>query len=184
MKLVLGNIVQMDTDAIVCPAHADLQPIPGIREAVFQAADGKLLRKYCREKGRRRSGGAVITPSCGLPCRYIVHAVGPGWYSGRESDRRLFAACYAAALQAAHIYRCRSVALPLMFSGESHLPRFQALTIVCQVVDAFEKHHPDMDIQLVLYKKSIYDLAEKIYARVKDGTLKTDRKLFPGTFDL
>ena len=179
MDLVLGDIVHMETDAIACPSHSDLRPMPGIREAVFRAADGEKLRKLCKEKGRCPIGKVVITPSCGLPCRYILHVVGPGWYSGREADRRMFASCYQHALHVAHLYQCRSVALPLMFSGEPHLPRAQALTIVLQVIGEFEQHHPDMQVSLVLYKPSIYHLAEKLYARLQEGTLSDGRRHFP-----
>ena len=183
MLLKLGDIVTMATDAIACPAHSDLKSIPGIREAVFRAADTEKLKKLCKAKGRCGIGKAVITPSCGLNCKYIIHVIGPGWYSGREADRRLFAACYLHALHAAQVYQCRTVALPLMFSGDSHIPRAQALAIVCQVVAEFEKHHPDMEITLVLYKESIYRLAEKIYTGMQNGTLIPDRKLFPRSWD-
>ena len=182
MKLVCGDVVQMQVDAIACPAHSDLRSTPGIREAVFRAADGQKLKKLCREKGGCPIGHAVLTPSCGLPCRYIIHVVGPGWYSGREPDRRMFACCYVQALHLAHLYRCRTVALPLMFSGDLHLPRAQALAIVCQVVTEFEHRHPDMEISLVLYKQSIYQMAEKIYASYLGGTLVPDRKLLPRTW--
>ena len=162
MKLVLGNIVKMKTDAIVTPAHSDLKPSPGIREAIFKAADTKLLEAYCKKIHHCRIGHAVVTPSFGLPCKYIIHVVGPGWYSGRKNEHYLFAECYTRALHKATLCHCRSVALPLMFSGDFHLPRSQALRIVKQVVIHYEKLHPDLEIHLVLYKESIYHLASKI----------------------
>ena len=164
MQLLLGDITEMTADAIAIPAHTDLKPTPGISEAVFRAADGKALLAACQKFGRCRMGQAVVTPSCGLPCKYIIHVAGPGWYSGHKSERLLFADCYLQALQKARAYHCRSIALPLMFSGEYHIPRAQALTIVFQVVRQFEKTHPDLDIALVLYKESIYQLAQRLSA--------------------
>lgn len=162
MKLILGDIIQMNTDAIVAPSHSDLKPSPGIREAIFKAADTKLLESYCQKIKHCRIGHAVITPSCGLPCKYIIHVVGPGWYSGRKSELFLFAECYTRALHKATLCHCKSVALPLMFSGDFHLPRTSALQIVNQVITHYEKLHPDLTIYLVLYKESIYRLAKKI----------------------
>ena len=162
MKLILGNIVDMKTDAVVTPAHSDLRPIPGISEAIFKAADTKELTEHCRRIGHCRIGHAVVTPSCGLPSKYIIHVVGPGWYSGHKSERMLFAECYTKALHKATAFHCNSIAIPLMFSGEFHLPRSQALSIVKQVIHHYEEVHPKLDIYLVLYKESIYQLALKI----------------------
>ena len=168
MQLVVGNIEDMGTDAIVAAAHSDLRPAPGISESIFAAADREALTQACRKIGRCKIGHAVVTPSCGLPCRYIIHVAGAGWYSGKRSERLLFANCYLQALTKASALRCRSVALPLMFSGMYHLPREQAIHIVCQVVQHFEAVHPEMKIVLVLYTQGIYRLAERIFRRVTE----------------
>lgn len=165
MHLILGNIEHMHTDAIATSAHTDLKPSPGISECIFKAADTKRLKMHCARAGRCHVGSVVVTPSCGLPSKYILHVVGPDWYSGQKSEQLLFAECYARALHKAYLYECKSVALPLMFSGEYHVPRAQALALVCKVVLAFERSHPDMDIYLVLYKQSIYEMARRIYAQ-------------------
>ena len=162
MRLILGDIVDMNTDAIVTAAHSDLRPAPGISQAVFEAADTEKLTAACRKLGRCRIGRAVVTPSCGLPCRYIIHVAGAGWYSGRESDRQLFQDYYAHALQKALAFHCRSVAMPLMFSGSFHIPRAEALLLVAQVISRFEADCPGMEIRLVLYKQSIYDTAVRV----------------------
>ena len=100
-----------------------------------------------------------MTPSCGLPCKYIIHVAGSGWYSGHENDLQLFRDCYRSALQKAYFYRCKSVALPLMFSGSMHVPRAKALRLVAEEIAQFEKDFSGMEIMLVLYKQSIYDAA-------------------------
>lgn len=162
MRLVIGDITKMNTDAIVNAAASDLKPCEGICRAIFNAADTKKLVAACKAAGRCRIGEAVVTPSCGLPCKYIIHAVGTGWYaSGRRADL-LFAECYRHALQKAFLYHCKSVAVPLMFSGDFHLPRPEAIRIAGSVIRAFEKEHRGMEIILVLYNKSIYEMAVKI----------------------
>ena len=162
MKLVLGDITKMDTDAIVNAAATDLKPCEGICQAIFRAADEQALLAACKKLGHCPIGKAVVTPSCGLPCKYIIHVAGAGWYSGHNNDRQLFKDCYLHALQKAVAYRCRTVALPLMFSGSMHVPRAEALRLVGEVISQFEEQYPRMEISLVLYKQSIYDTACRV----------------------
>ena len=83
MRLILGDITKMETDAIVNAANSDLKPCSGICSAVFAASDSEKLLAACRKIGRCDIGKAVVTPSFGLPCKYIIHVAGVGWYSGR-----------------------------------------------------------------------------------------------------
>ena len=162
MKLVLGDITTMKTDAIVNAAATDLKPCEGICQAIFNAADRNALRAACKKIGHCPIGRAVVTPSCGLNCKYIIHVAGAGWYSGHGNERQMFKDCYLHALQKARAYHCRTLAMPLMFSGSMHLPRVEALKLVGEVVSQFEDAYPQMEIQLVLYKKSIYDTAVRV----------------------
>ena len=163
MKLVLGDITKMDTDAIVNAAATDLRPCEGICQAIFRAADTEALTEACRKIGHCPMGRAVVTPSCGLPCRFIIHVAGCEWYSGYDNDRRIFQDCYTHALQKAYAYGCKSVAVPLMFSGSMHIPRTEALRLVGEVISRFEAICPGMEIFLVLYKQSIFDTAQRVF---------------------
>ena len=165
MKLILGDITKMDTDAIVNAAVPDLRPCQGICQSIFNAADTEALLAACKKIGHCRLGQAVVTPSFGLPCKYIIHVAGAEWYSGHIQDRELFEDCYFHALQKAYTYHCRTVAVPLMFSGCLHIPRPEALKLVGQVIRRFEAGYPGMEIRLVLYKQSIYDLACRVLAK-------------------
>lgn len=171
MKLVLGDITKMKTDAIVNAASTDLRPCEGICQAIFRAADTKALMEACRRIGHCPMGMAVVTPSCGLPCRLIIHVAGCEWYSGHDNDRRIFQDCYLHALQKAFASGCKSVAVPLMFSGSMHIPRAEALRLVGEVITGFEAVCPGMEIYLVLYKQSIYDTAQRVLALDEEKTM-------------
>ena len=162
MKLVLGDITKMETDAIVNAASTDLRPCEGICQAIFNAADTRALLAACKQVGHCPMGRAVVTPSCGLACKYIIHVAGAGWYSGHGNDRRIFQDCYVHALQKAYAFHCKTVAIPLMFSGSMHIPRIEALRMVVDVITRFEKDCPNMEIYLVVYKQSIYDTAVRV----------------------
>ena len=167
MHVVLGNIIRMETDAIVNAAASDLKPCEGICKAIFDAADTMKLMRACKQVRHCRIGDAVVTPSCGLPCKYIIHVAGVGWYTGGRQAKLLFAQCYQRALQKAYLYHCKSVAIPLMFSGDFHLPRPEAIRIAASVIAGFEKNHPNMDITLVLYNKAIYETAVKLLTELQ-----------------
>ena len=134
MRIVLGDITKMDTDAIVNAAVSDLSPCPGICSAIFAAADTEELKKACRKIGRCRIGHAVVTPSCGLPSKIIFHVAGAGWYGGVQRERMLLEECYRRALQKALLYNCRTVAVPLIFSGDCHMPRAESIRIASSVL--------------------------------------------------
>ena len=79
--LWMGNIVNIATDAIVNAANTELKRTPGICEAIFAAADSAKLEEACRRHGHCPIGHSVMTPSFGLPARYIIHVAGPGWFA-------------------------------------------------------------------------------------------------------
>ena len=162
MRIVLGDITKMDTDAIVNAAVSDLSPCPGICSAIFAAADTEELKKACRKIGRCRIGHAMVTPSCGLPSKIIIHVAGAGWYGGVQRERMLLEECYRRALQKALLYNCRTVAVPLIFSGDCHMPRAASLRVAGAAIADFCQRHPSMEVTLVLYRQSIYDMAKRI----------------------
>ena len=113
-------------------------------------------RRHCE---RRRHGSAALP---GLPCRYIIHVAGPGWYGGEPRERFLLAGCYQNALHKAYLCSCRRVAVPLIFSGDCHMPRAASLRVAGAAIADFCQRHPSMEVTLVLYRQSIYDMAKRI----------------------
>ena len=157
MRIVLGDITKMDTDAIVNAAVSDLSPCPGICSAIFAAADTEELKKACRKIGRCRIGHAMVTPSCGLPSKIIIHVAGAGWYGGVQRERMLLEECYRRALQKALLYNCRTVAVPLIFSGDCHMPRAESIRIAGKVI-----------------REGVYEMARRLLAQDKPDSTEAD----------
>lgn len=157
-----GNIVRVTTDAIVNAANTELTRAPGVCEAIFAACDSAKLEQACRRYGHCAIGHAVITPAFGLPSQYIIHVAGAGWFGGAERERLLLADCYRCAMAKALSAGCKSIAFPLIFSGEYHIPREDAIRIAGNAITAFTRRHPELDVVLVLYKPGIYAMAKRI----------------------
>ena len=110
------------------------------------------------------TGQAKITPAFDLPCRYVLHTVGP-IVSGRVTaqNKELLASCYRSCLELAAENGLESVAFCCISTGEFHFPNEQAAEIAVQTVQAFLKKQTSV-------KKVIFnvfkDMDKKIYERL------------------
>ena len=92
----------------------------------------------------------LVLPCCGGKVR-----------SPEEAVRQL-ADCYRRAMTRAVTSGCKSIAFPLIFSGEYHIPREEAIYIAGQAITDFIRRSPALDVVLVLYKPGIYLMAKRI----------------------
>lgn len=128
MVIKLVDITTVPVDAIVNAATEDLMPTAGVSGAIHRAAGPELL-EACRRAGHCAVGHAVITPAYALPCRYVVHTVGPVWQGGGAGEAELLRSAYREALRLAHNHRSESVALPAISAGISGYPLHEAAAI-------------------------------------------------------
>src|SRR5437762_11667013 len=92
LKLVVGDIVRVQADAIVNAANSALAGGGGVDGAIHRAGGSSIMAE-CREIGGCPTGSAVATTAGRLPARYVFHAVGP-IYHGTDEDERLLANAY------------------------------------------------------------------------------------------
>ena len=97
-----------------------------------------------------------------------------GWYGGVQRERMLLEECYRRALQKALLYNCRTVAVPLIFSGDCHMPRAESIRIAGKVIREFEVRHPDIEVTLVLYQEGVYEMARRLLAQDKPDSTEAD----------
>ena len=163
-QIVRNDIVNMRVDAIVNTAN----PLPvvgaGTDARIHEAAGPKLLQ--ARQKiGAIPVGQAAVTRGYGLPCKYVIHTVGPVWQDGTGGEELLLRSCYDMALAAAVKSGCKSVAFPLISSGHYGFPRDKALQVAIGAFSSFLTER-EMQIYLVVFDKVSYQLSEKLFENV------------------
>lgn len=126
VEAVRGDITTSQLDAIVNAANAALLGGGGVDGAIHAAAGPRLLEecRRLRETAYPRGlpvGQAVATGAGDLPCRWVIHTVGPNWHRG-ERDPQLLASCYTASLAEAARVGARSIAFPAVSAGNGWDP--------------------------------------------------------------
>ena len=147
-----GDITTLAVDAIVNAANSQMLgcfvPCHGCIDNAIHSAAGMELRQACAQLMARQgheepTGQAKLTPGYHLPCRYVLHTVGPiitGPVTGR--DQALLASCYRACLALAEAHGLASVAFCCISTGEFHFPNDLAAQIAVDTVSAWQRDHP------------------------------------------
>ena len=161
IKLIREDITRMSVDAIVNPSNEILIPGGGVDLAIHRAA-GSRLAEACARLGGCLPGQARLTPGYGLPCRFVIHTVGPVWQGGDNGEEQTLRACYTEALSLAKKRHCRSIAFPLIASGANGCPKERVLRIAMEAIGAFLQN-ADMTVYVVVYDKTAYRISETLY---------------------
>ena len=131
-----------------------------IRDSIHTFA-GVQLRLACAElmqqQGREEeTGRAKITPAFNLPCRYVLHTVGPivgGWLTKQEQE--LLASCYRSCLELAEQNHIKSIAFCCISTGEFHFPNEKAAEIAIQTVNEYrERTNSKIEVIFNVFKET------------------------------
>lgn len=174
-RLVLwrGDITTLKADAIVNAANSALRgcfvPCHSCVDNIIHSTSGIQLRLACdqlmKEQGYDEpTGKAKITPAYNLPCRFVLHTVGPvvsGFLT--EEHCRLLADCYQSCLKLASQNHVKSIAFCCISTGEFHFPQEEAAKIAIKTVNSYLQ--TDTQIERVIFnvwKQTDYDIYKKL----------------------
>ncbi len=144
MKLISGDITQLEVDAIVNAANPSLLGGGGVDGAIHRAA-GPELKAYCRKCGGARHGEAKISPGFNLPARYVIHAVGPVWKGGNQGEEETLRKAYLNSLKLASQHGIKSIAFPNISTGVYGFPKKKAADIAIGTVKEYLTLHPEIE---------------------------------------
>lgn len=174
-----GDITTLECDGIVNAANSQMLgcfcPNHGCIDNAIHSFAGVQLRLACarlmeKQGHEEETGSAKITPAYNLPCRYVLHTVGPIIHGPiTQRDRDMLASCYRSCLETAEQNGLKTLAFCCISTGEFHFPNHIAAEIAVQTVKEYkEQTHSEIGVIFNVFK----ELDHKIYRKL----LRADRQ--------
>lgn len=168
-----GDITTLACDAIVNAANGGMlgcfYPCHGCIDNAIHTFSGIQLRLACAEQMKKQGhdeppGKAKITSGFNLPCKYVIHTVGPIVHGKvRRRDEELLASCYQSCMELAEGHGLESVAFCCISTGEFHFPHDRAAQIAVRTVREYmERTRKEMKIIFNVYKDIDYQIYQKL----------------------
>lgn len=176
MQIWQGNITRLKVDAIVNAANSQMLgcflPLHKCIDNAIHSAAGVQLREECHQLMLQQgyeepTGQAKITKAYNLPCKYVIHTVGPIIPNGIPTDfqKEQLASCYRSIMACADENGLESVAFCCISTGEFRFPNALAAEIAVKTVSDYLSTHPNTSLKHIVFNV-FKDVDKEIYQRL------------------
>ena len=175
-----GDITRLKVDAIVNAANSQMlgcfHPLHRCIDNAIHSAAGVQLREECyqmmQQQGHEEpTGQAIITKAYNLPCKYVIHTVGPIIPNGipTEFQKEQLASCYRSIMTCAEENHLESIAFCCISTGEFRFPNQLAAEIAVKTVSDFFVEYLECSI-----KQLVFNVFKEVDKRIYEGTLTNE----------
>jgi O-acetyl-ADP-ribose deacetylase (regulator of RNase III) len=167
--LVQGDITREHVDVIVNAANSRLQHGGGVAGAIVRAGGRGIQEQsdaWVRAHGEAGHDRPAVTGAGRLPCKAVIHAVGPVWGEGGEDDK--LRAAVTGALAAAHERGFASIAIPAISTGIFGFPKERGARVILQAIEDFAAARPDSplrEIRVTILDDPTLDAFQREFSR-------------------
>lgn len=150
IEFVIADIAEQDVDAIVNAANGNLRHGGGVAKAIRIAAGDEPFQQHCYDEiaahGVVETGQAIVTEPFDLPCRKVIHAVGPVYGEHDGAEPELLAAAYRSAITLAAENDLLTLAFPAISCGIFGYPLDDAAATSVAAVREALAEHPEVEL--------------------------------------
>jgi O-acetyl-ADP-ribose deacetylase (regulator of RNase III) len=166
-QIVHGDITQEQVDAIVNAANRRLIHGGGVAGVIVSRGGSRIQQEsndWVRKHGPVSHTEPAYTNAGRLPCKIVIHAVGPIWGEGDE-DAKLTSAI-GGSLMLAEKLELESIALPAISTGIFGFPKERAAKIIFESIEGFFSKHPASNltiVRLTLFEQDTVDIFLSVF---------------------
>ena len=170
VRLVRGDITEMETDAIVNAANRSLMGGGGVDGAIHRRGGPKILEECKKIRAAEwlqglPTGKAVITEAGNLKTKHVIHTVGPVWRGGNRGEPELLAQAYQDSLKLATSKGLKSITFPSISTGAYGYPVEKTCYIALNAVKEFLEKEDNLEqVVFILFSES----ALEVYAHTAE----------------
>lgn len=167
LALLQGDITEQSVDAIVNAANAQLAGGGGVDGAIHARGGPAIIAETdAKYPDGCPTGSAVASGPGELPCRVLLHAVGPIWHGGDVGEPEQLRGAYWRCLELAVEHQCRTVAMPALSTGAYGYPmNLAAETTIAATIEFLQREQAPQLVRIVLFRPDDLQVFEAELAR-------------------
>jgi O-acetyl-ADP-ribose deacetylase (regulator of RNase III) len=164
LQLTVGDITDVEADAIVNAANSSLLGGGGVDDAIHRRGGPKILEE-CKQiratlwPDGLPTGHAAITSGGNLKAKHVIHTVGPVWFGGFHVESELLKQSYRNALKLAVANGLKTIAFPSISTGAYGYPTEEASRVAIKTIKGFLENEDKLDkVVMVLFSERDFNI--------------------------